>query len=123
MTHKIYFTANFKRQYKKVRKNRRWQPMFDGVVPLEGQNRSAWDYILDSFEKRIPLPDYFYVHPLHVPKDLIQRLKRDFGLNHHATIKILELHMDGHNGNHLLVYYDNEQFTVLLAIGTHSDLF
>ncbi len=123
MTHKVYFTANFKRQYKKVRKSSRWQPIFEGNLPFDGKNRSAWRYILDSFEERNPLPEYFYVHPLHVPKSLIQRLKRDFGLNNHATIKVLELHLDGHNGNHLLVYYDDERITVFLGIGTHSDLF
>ncbi|MFD1455659.1 hypothetical protein ACFQ44_08235 [Levilactobacillus lanxiensis] len=41
----------------------------------------------------------------------------------HISIQILELHFDGHNGNHLLVYYDDDSLTYLVAIGTHSSLF
>jgi len=123
MTHKIYFTANFKRQYKKARKNPRWRPIFEGQVPFDEKKRSPWSYIRDSFVNRVPLPAYFYVHSLHVPRELTQRLKRDLGLDSRAVIRVLELHLDGHNGDHLLVYYDDEQRTTYIALGTHSELF
>ncbi|WP_171770531.1 hypothetical protein [Oenococcus oeni] len=40
-----------------------------------------------------------------------------------AKFKILELHFDGHNGDHLLVYAQIVDRVYLVSIGTHSDLF
>ncbi|WP_341779296.1 hypothetical protein [Levilactobacillus sp. HBUAS70063] len=40
-----------------------------------------------------------------------------------SEVQVLKRHFDGHNGNHLLAYYDDEAVTYLLKIGTHSDLF
>lgn len=123
MTHKLYFTKNFKRQYKKIRRDPRWRPIFEGHVPFDSQGRSPWAYIRDSFVDRQQLPEYFYVHPLRITKALQQQIKQRVGVNEQLTIRVLELHFDGHNGDHLLVYYDNADSTTYIAIGTHSDLF
>ena len=53
---------------------------------------------------------------------MIQQLKKRVpGQN--IKFKVLELHFDGHNGDHLLVYAQILDQVYLVAIGTHSDLF
>jgi len=122
MKHSLIYASQFKTQFKHVRKDPRWQPIFHGTVPFDEQKRSPWDYVIDCFMQRQPLPDYFYAHPLHVSKTLAKQIKQHLSLKH-ISIQILELHFDGHNGNHLLVYYDDDSLTYLVAIGTHSSLF
>ena len=51
-------TGAFKKMYKKVKKNPRWQPIFNGQVPFERDERSPWNYVVDHFLQDLPLPDY-----------------------------------------------------------------
>lgn len=47
-------------------------------------------------------------------------------LSNSDNLKItgLDLHFDGHNGDHLLLYAKtNQQIIYLVGIGSHSDLF
>ncbi|MCT4486985.1 replication associated protein [Levilactobacillus parabrevis] len=123
MSHILNETSQFKHQLRRVRKSPRWRPIFEGHVPFDSDERSPWDYVTDCLLTGSEIPDYFYVHPLHFPKSLEKQIKRRLPTSEHVTIQVLELHFDGHNGNHLLVFYDSTDVTTLLAIGTHSDLF
>lgn len=119
---KITPTTQFKRQYKVVKKNPRWRPIFNGKVPFDAEARSPWDYIIDCFLTNKSVPEYFYAHPLNLPKKVIQQLKKRVP-GQDVKFKVLELHFDGHNGDHLLVYAQILDQVYLVAIGTHSDLF
>lgn len=55
---------------------------------------------------------------------LIHQLKTRISENH-SKIRVMELHLDGHRGDHLLVYAKTptQNAVYLIDIGTHSDLF
>lgn len=91
-------------------------------MPFDTQHRSPWDYIINSFIKQKAIPEYFYPHLITPSKKIIQQLKRRVSFSN-INIKVIELHFDGHNGNHLLIYSDVADYIYLLAIGTHNDLF
>lgn len=121
MTIEIKLTSQFKKQYKKVKKDPRWQPIFNHHVSFANDQRSPWKYVLDCLIEEQTIPNYFYEHQLILPKSeqqIKQRLK-----NKHLEIHILELHFDGHNGDHLLIYGKTQEAIYLLAIGTHNNLF
>lgn len=121
MPHRIERTALFHKQFKKVKRNPRWKPVFQGQVPFLSQKISPWQFVISCFFQQAPLPDYFYVHQLSISHKLKQQLKRRLGTT--MKIEVLELHFDGHNGDHLLVYHDSPEVTTLLAIGSHSSIF
>ncbi|WP_238333613.1 replication associated protein [Levilactobacillus zymae] len=123
MSHRIERTALFHKQFKKVQKDPRWRPIFEGIAPLENNTLSAWDYVLVCFFERRPIPEYFYPHELKISNKLKQQIKKRLGIHQNMTIKILELHFDGHNGDHLLVYHDTPAITTMIAIGTHHTIF
>lgn len=117
-------TSAFKKMYKKVKKNPRWQPIFNGQVPFEHDERSPWDYVVDHFLQDLPLPDYFYEHPITLSNQQKKELKKRLGNIDNLKITGLDLHFDGHNGDHLLLYAKtNQQIIYLVGIGSHSDLF
>ncbi|GEO58288.1 hypothetical protein LBO01_14170 [Companilactobacillus paralimentarius] len=70
----------------------------------------------------VKIPKYYYVHPITLSNSQVQSLKNRAGI-HGINIQVLELHFDGHNGDHLLVYSEIGEEVYLVAIGTHSDLF
>ncbi len=119
---KLIPTTQFKRQYKAVKKKPRWRPIFTGKFPFDPKSRSPWDYIINCFLTDQRIPDYFYAHPLNLPKKVSQQLRHRVP-GHDVQFKVLELHFDGHNGDHLLVYTKVLDQVYLVAIGTHSDLF
>lgn len=55
-------------------------------------------------------------------KKIKRRLPEDL-LN--IEIELMDLHFNGHNGDHLLIYLKiaETKIVYLIAIGTHSDLF
>lgn len=70
------------------------------------------------------ISSYFYEHPLVLSKRQKQSIKKRLGNLSVVKITGLDLHFDGHNGNHLLLYVrTDEQIIFLIGIGTHSDLF
>ncbi|NRO76983.1 hypothetical protein IMAU10031_01874 [Lactobacillus helveticus] len=86
------------------------------------QKRSPWKYIIQRLIEDKTIPDYFYPHALEGLKDLKKQIKRQLN-DANMTIIILELHFDGHNGDHLLVYVPTDKTVFLASIGTHSELF
>ncbi|RVU71509.1 MULTISPECIES: replication associated protein [Lactobacillus] len=121
---KIIPTSRFKKQRKKVKKNPRWHNIFYGEVPFEDDHRSPWQYIIECFLNDDPIPDYFYEHPITLTKRQRQEIKNRFGSLTNLDIRGLDLHFDGHNGDHLLLYIrTNKDIIYLAGIGTHSDLF
>ena len=56
---KVFPTSRFKKQYKKVKKDPRWNSIFNGKVPFTDDNRSAWEYIMDCFINNKKIPKYF----------------------------------------------------------------
>lgn len=124
---KLFYTHHFKKQYKKVRKNQRWLPIFQGPVPFEKDERSPWHYVIDCFVNDQPVPSYFYEHPITLTRKQQQQLRArlsQHGFSGDFSIRGLDLHFDGHNGDHLLLYIcTNSDIIYLIGIGTHSDLF
>lgn len=121
---KIVPTGRFKKQRKKVKKNPRWHNIFYGEVPFENDHRSPWKYVIDCFLNGQQIPDYFYEHPITLTKKQRQEIRRRFGSLEELEIQGLDLHFDGHNGDHLLLYIRTSKHIIYLTgIGTHSDLF
>ena len=105
----IKFTNTFKKQYKKVKKNPRWKPIFLGTTPFKENNCSPWDYVMNCFLKDLPVPKYFYEHSITLPKSKIKEIKQRVGNTCGVKIEALDLHFDGHNGDHLLIYAKTNQ--------------
>jgi mRNA-degrading endonuclease YafQ of YafQ-DinJ toxin-antitoxin module len=121
MTKEIKRTTKFKKQYKKIRYNPKWKLIFSKGTMADPE-RSPFEYIVGCLLNEIQIPKYYYAHPINLSKDQMKSLKSRAGVPE-KSIKVLELHFDGHNGNHLLVYCDLKDVVYLVAIGTHSDLF
>lgn len=114
----------FKKQLKKVKKNPRWNPIFNGQVPFPNDNRSPWKYVMDHFLSDEPLDEYFYEHSITLTNQQLKNIKRRLGNMKDIQILGLDLHFDGHNGDHLLLYVrTNQNIIYLTAIGSHSDVF
>lgn len=121
---KVIPTTRFKRHYKKVKKNSRWKNIFSGKVPFKNDNRSPWKFVMDCFLNDEKIPDYFYEHPITLTKQQAQEIKKKLGSLKNIKIRGLDLHFDGHNGDHLLLYVKtNKNIIYLIDVGTHSDLF
>lgn len=89
---------------------------------LDAQGRSPWEFITQCLIEDNTIPDYFYPHTLEGLKYLKKQIKQQ--LNYaKTTVNILELHFDGHSGDHLLVYVSTDKTVFLVGIGTHSELF
>ncbi|WP_055679941.1 type II toxin-antitoxin system YafQ family toxin [Secundilactobacillus kimchicus] len=117
----VYFTGRFKREYKRVKRDSRWNPVFNERLPFDDK-RSPWQYVIACLIYGKEIPDYFYAHQLKGFKKEIQEIKRSLR-QPNATVRILELHFDGYNGDHLMIYSVNDNVVHMLAIGTHSNLF
>ena len=121
---KVIPTGRFKKQRKKVIKNPRWHSIFYGEVPFENDHRSPWKYVIECFLNDQEIPEYFYEHPITLTKQQRQEVKKRLGNLAGLKIRGLDLHFDGHNGDHLLLYIrTNKGAIYLTGIGTHSDLF
>ncbi|GGV12519.1 hypothetical protein [Lactobacillus acetotolerans] len=120
-TKNIFFINKFKKQYRKVKKNFDWNSIFTGTVPFDNKKRSPWDYIIYCLFNSIKIPNYFYPHHLTLTNKFLKQLQKRFGPN--TKFQIIELHFDGHSGDHLLIYAENDENIFLIAIGSHSDLF
>lgn len=100
-------TSHFKSQFKKVKKDPRWRPIFQQPLRImPSENRSPWQSILDCFFDDTPIPAYFYSHSITLSTEQRQIIKHrlNLQLSHDIEIKGLDLHFDGHNGDHLLIY-------------------
>ncbi len=125
---KIVPTSKFKKQFKKVKKNPRWRKIFYGSLPFD--NYSPWQYVINCFINDQPLDDYFYEHSITLnnkqKKEIKKRIDNSLGSESLAIrdIKALDLHFDGHNGDHLLIYIRTQyKLIYLIQIGSHSELF
>lgn len=124
MAKAIKFTKTFKKQFKKRKKDPKWHSVFNLTLSqdLDAQGRSPWEFITQCLIEDNTIPDYFYPHTLEGLKDLKKQIKQQ--LNYaKTTVNILELHFDGHSGDHLLVYVSTDKTVFLVGIGTHSELF
>lgn len=124
MTKSIKFTKAFKKQFKKRTQDPKWRSVFKGSLPQElgDQKRSPWEFIIQCLIEDRTIPDYFYPHALEGLKGLQKQIKRQLN-DAKMTVIILELHFDGHNGDHLLVYVPTDKIVFLAGIGTHGELF
>ena len=112
---KVVPTNKFKKQRKKVKKDARWNRIFNGKVPFENDE---------------PIDEYFYEHPITLTTREKSEIKRRLYLDANVVyqgikeINALDLHFDGHNGDHLLLYVRTSYHIIyLIGIGTHSELF
>ena len=100
---KVIPTNHFKKQRKKVKKNPRWHSIFHGAVPFPDDHRSPWEYVINCFLNDKPIPDYFYEHSITLTAQQKSQIKNRLGSLSQVEIKGLDLHFDGHNGDHLLL--------------------
>ena len=116
----IKYTKIFKKQLKKRRQDPKWHSVFNGSLPqeLDNQERNPWEFIIQCLIEDNKIPNYFHPHAL---ENLIN-IKKQLS-DKRATVIILELHFDGHSGDHLLVYAPTQETVFLIGIGTHSELF
>jgi len=124
VTYTILPTRKFKQQFKNVQKTPRWNRVFSGTAPLAGENRPAWDIVISCLLSGTPIPSYFYPHRLHGKQQLAKQIM--FLLSkQHISVSIMECHLDGKNGDHLLIYTilpeTNQVFSI--SIDTHAELF
>lgn len=124
MTNTLVPTTKFKKHYKKAKLNNRWQSIFNKSSHYEGTELSSWDFVIHCLIEGLEIPKYFYPHPL-VPSVQLKRQINTAVGTEHVKVKVLDLHFDGHGGDHLLVYcpIDSAKTVVLIDIGTHSELF
>ena len=120
----LFTTNNFKKHFKKVRRNPRWFPIFTKPSRYDGTSLPPWDFVINCLIMGMPIPYYFYAHPLTIYKKLTQQIKAAVGPTS-IEIKLLDLHFDDHNGDHVLVYCAiyAEHKIVLVDIGSNADLF
>ena len=120
----IKYTKVFKKQLKKRRQDPKWHSVFKGSLPqeLDNQERSPWEFIIQCLIEDNKIPNYFYPHALENLINIKQQIKKQLS-DKRATVIILELHFDGHSGDHLLVYAPTQETVFLIGIGTHSELF
>lgn len=124
MTRTIKFTHHFRKQYRKKFNDPKWNNVFFGKLPTEidDLNRAPIRFIEDCLINDDPIPKYFYPHLLNGVSDIKQQIKRQLS-DSSVTVVVVELHFDGHNGDHLLVYVSTTETVFLVNIGTHSELF
>ncbi|AKP65190.1 hypothetical protein [Levilactobacillus koreensis] len=70
------------------------------------------------------IPSYFYEHAVHANSQLIHRLNVKYP-QENLRLSVMELHFDGHNGDHLLVYIKvpSKHEVYLIDIGSHAEIF
>lgn len=124
MTKAIKPTKQFKKQFRKRKQDPKWRKIFKGELPAEidTQKRSPWQFITECLINEQAIPEYFYPHALVGLTGLEKQIKKQLG-NTKLKVVILELHFDGHSGDHLLIYIPTDEKVFLAGIGTHSDLF
>jgi mRNA-degrading endonuclease YafQ of YafQ-DinJ toxin-antitoxin module len=121
---KIIPTNRFKKQRKKVIKNPRWHNIFYGEVPFSDDHSSPWEYVIQCFLNDEKIPAYFYEHRINLTTNQQKNIKKRLGPTTDIEIRGLDRHLDGHNGDHILLYIrTNQKIVYLVGIGTHSDLF
>lgn len=80
--------------------------------------------LLTVFLSDQKIPSYFYEYPIMLTKRQRQEIRNRLGSLNNIEVKGLDLHFDGHNGDHLLLYIrTNQGIVYLTGIGTHSELF
>lgn len=106
----------------------RW--IIDGIVffmersPFQMITVHHGSILLYCFLNDDKIPEYFYEHPITLTVKQKKEIKNRLGSINKLEIKGLDLHFDGHNGDHLLLYVKtNQNIIYLVGIGTHSDLF
>lgn len=120
----ISYTHRFQKQYRKKIRDPRWKHIFETQLPpeIDSSKRTPFDFITDCLINDDPIPRYFYPHALNGVSNIVQQIKRQLS-DPSVTAIVLELHFDGHNGDHLLVYVPTDEVVFFVSIGTHSELF
>ncbi|WP_262316581.1 type II toxin-antitoxin system YafQ family toxin [Lacticaseibacillus parakribbianus] len=123
MGNELFPTRSFRKNFRRVKQDPRWRAIFSKPSRYEGTTLPPWEFIRNCLLNNVPIPSYFYPHPITPPKRLVQQIKAAVG--HSGEVRVIDLHFDGHNGDHLLVYCDvpDRHAVVLINIGTHADLF
>lgn len=115
----IYFSNKFKKDYKKLERDKRWDKVFKKSLPFS--DKTAWKYVIDCFVNNEKIPNYFYPHPIKLPSSEIRSIKKVLGSE--INIKAMDLHFDGRTGDCLLLYAFGKEKVYLIRMGSHSDLF
>lgn len=120
---KVTYTRIFKKSFKKIKRDKKWNFIFEDKINLNGIKSTRWKYILKyCFFEGNKIPKYFNNHQIHITKDTKRMLSKRLRMLPN-DINCLELHLNGQNGDCLLVYSKNDDEVVLINIGTHNQVF
>ncbi|RMC26305.1 MULTISPECIES: hypothetical protein [unclassified Lactobacillus] len=102
-----------------------WNDVFKEQLleEIDSERHTAWKYIVNQLIEGKRIPSYFKPHPLHAKLKLIKQIKKGLGNPQGMIIKIIDIHLNGQTGDHLLIYSQSKTIVYLVAIGTHSELF
>ena len=120
---KVTVTKIFKKNFKKIKRDKKWNFIFEDEITLNEIKATRWEYVLKyCFLKGNDLPQYFNNHQIHIAARTKKILAKKLGTPP-KNISCLELHLNGQNGNCLLVYSKNDDEVLLINIGTHNQIF
>lgn len=120
---KVTVTKIFKKNFKKIKKDKKLNFIFEDEITLNEVKATRWEYVLNyCFLKGNDFPQYFNNHQIHIAARTKKILAKKLGTSP-KNISCLELHLNGQNGNCLLVYSKNDDEVLLINIGTHNQVF
>ena len=120
---KVTYTRIFKKNFKRIKRDKKWNFIFEDEINLNGIKATRWEYILKyCFFEDNTIPRYFNNHQIHITSDTKKMLAKRLGVSS-RNISCLELHLNGQNGNCLLVYSKSDSEIILINIGTHNQVF
>lgn len=119
----VTITKVFKKNFKKIKRDKKWSFIFNDEINLNGIKATRWEYVMKyCFIEENMIPAYFNNHQINITKNTKKVLARKLGVTPNK-INCLELHLNGQNGDCLLIYSKSESEIVLINIGSHSSVF
>ncbi|WEV37101.1 hypothetical protein [Lactobacillus sp. ESL0677] len=67
-------------------------------------------------KKEIGFSSHFKPHPIHAKRKLIKQIKMGLGNPAGIIIKIIDIHLNGQAGDHLLIYSQSKMIVYLVLI-------
>lgn len=119
----VTITKVFKKNFKKIRRDKKWSFIFNDEINLNGIKATRWEHVIKyCFIEENRIPAYFNNHQINITRNTKKVLAKKLGMTPNK-INCLELHLNGQNGDCLLIYSKSKREIVLINIGSHSSVF
>ena len=119
----VTITKVFKKNFKKIKRDKKWSFIFNEEINLNGIKTTRWEHVIKyCFIEENRIPAYFNNHQINITRNTKKVLAKKLGMTPNE-INCLELHLNGQNGDCLLIYSKSESEIVLINIGSHSSVF